>query len=393
MITVEQAVQIISNNVDKTTISREINVSDALNDVLFDDVISPINMPPFRQSAMDGYALNLHAPAVYSIIGEVKAGDDFHPILKTGEAVRIFTGAPVPDAANAVIMQEKVKVDGSVLKLMFSVNVNDNVRSLGEQAMKGEIALKKGTKLNPASIAFLTTLGITKVKVYKKPEIAIVVTGNELAKAGEALQYGQIYESNAVMLRVALKQLGYGKVSVHKVEDNYENTFQLLNNVIEQHDVVLVSGGISVGDYDFVGKALNELSVQELFYKVKQKPGKPLFFGKKEENVIFALPGNPAAALSCFYMYVLSALELLSGNMNFSLNRTKALSNSDYIKRGDRAQFLKAIYDNGNVEILDGQSSSMLHTFALSNALVYLSETAESITKNDEVEVILLPIN
>jgi len=393
MISVEQAIQIISNNVDATSVSREINISVALDYVLFDDVISPINMPPFRQSAMDGYALHLHDTKEYAIVGEVKAGDHHQPHLKIGEAIRIFTGAPVPDSANAVIMQEKTNVVEDSLRIQTEINTNSNIRQLGEQVMKGEIALKMGTKLNPASIAFLATLGITKVKVYKKPAISIVVTGNELAEPDSSLQYGQIYESNAVMLSTSLKQLGYNEVTMHKVNDDYGNTLSLLDRVISENDVVLVSGGISVGDYDFVGKALNELDVKELFYKVKQKPGKPLFFGKKESKIIFALPGNPAAALSCFYLYVLLALELLSGNVIFSLHRTQALSNSDYIKRGDRGQFLKAIYDNGKVEILDGQSSSMLHTFALSNALVYLSETAESITKNDQVEVILLPIN
>jgi molybdopterin molybdotransferase len=393
MISVEKAIQIVSNNSNPITKSKGINLSSALGYVLFEDVVAPINMPPFRQSAMDGYALNLHDIKEYSIVGEVKAGDDYNPTLKTGEAVRIFTGAPVPDSANAVVMQEKTEVEGSRLQLMSSVNKNDNIRPLGEQVLKGAIALNKGTKLFSAGIAYLTSLGITKVKVYKKPSIAIVVTGNELAESGENLQYGQIYESNAIMLSITLKQLGYDKVSIHKVEDNYDSTFKLLNVVINQHDVVLVSGGISVGDYDFVGKALNELDVEELFYKVNQKPGKPLFFGKKEDKIIFALPGNPAAALSCFYMYVLVAIEKIIGNNNFSLHKTKANSTSDFIKKGERAQFLKAIYHEGVVEILEGQNSSMLHTFALANAMVYLSETATSINKEDKIEVILLPIN
>ncbi len=392
MISVEKAIQIVSNNSNPVTKSKGINLSSALGYVLFEDVVSLINMPPFRQSAMDGYALNLHNSKTYSIIGEVKAGDNYNPTLKTGEAVRIFTGAPVPDSANAVVMQEKTSLDNDTLFIESQVNLNDNIRPLGEQILDGQIALTEGTKLFSAGIAYLTSLGITKVKVYKKPSIAIVVTGNELAEAGENLQYGQIYESNAIMLSIALKQLGYDKVSIHKVEDNYDSTFQLLNVVINQHDVVLVSGGISVGDYDFVGKALNELDVEELFYKVNQKPGKPLFFGKKEDKIIFALPGNPAAALSCFYMYVLLAIEKIIGNNNFSLHKTKATSTSDFIKKGERAQFLKAIYHEGVVEILEGQNSSMLHTFALANAMVYLSETATSINKEDEVEVILLPI-
>lgn len=393
MISVNQAIQIISESINTNSELVDIAVGRAISAVLANDVKSPINMPPFRQSAMDGYALNLYNEKEYSLIGEVKAGDNENPILEPGEALRIFTGAPVPDTANAVIMQEKTSVLDSKLIIHSDVKSEENIRPMGEQVRKGYLALKKGTKLNPAAIAYLSTLGITKVNVIKKPKIAIVVTGNELAKSGHELQYGQIYESNAVMLKTALKQLGYDDVSIYQIEDDYEKTLMLLDNVILKNDVVLVSGGISVGDYDFVGKALNELKVDELFYKVKQKPGKPLYFGKKEGKVIFALPGNPAASLSCFYIYVLLALEKLSGNSNFQLNRVRAISKSDFTKIGERAQFLKAIYRNNEVEILDGQSSSMLHTFALSNALVYLSETSGSIKKNDKVEVILLPLN
>jgi molybdopterin molybdotransferase len=195
------------------------------------------------------------------------------------------------------------------------------------------------------------------------------------------------------MLKVALNSIGYNEIITHKVEDDYTKTKNKLENVIANHDVVLVSGGISVGDYDFVGKALQELEVEQLFYKVKQKPGKPLFFGKKRDKVIFALPGNPAAALSCFYIYVQTALQILSGDVNFFLNRITAKSDSNFIKKGDRSQFLKAIYKKGKVTILDGQSSSMLHTFALANALVFIPETKIKVKINEDVEVILLPIN
>ena len=163
--------------------------------------------------------------------------------------------------------------------------------------------------------------------------------------------------------------------------------------MLEKHDMLLVSGGISVGDYDFVGKALLELGVEQLFYKVKQKPGKPLFFGKKEDSYVFALPGNPASALSCFYVYVNLALQRLSGNLEFKLEKVTAASTSSFEKKGDRAQFLKAIYNNDKVQILEGQNSSMIHTFALANALVYISESISEIKIDDAVDVILLPIN
>jgi molybdopterin molybdotransferase len=393
MISVTEALQIVQNNIKPTTEIVQLDLSKANKYILAEDIVSEINMPPFRQSAMDGYALCWHEHFSYKLIGEVKAGDNAHPVLKKGEAVRIFTGAPVPDTANAVIMQELVHVNNDSITIGKVTPLNSNIRPLGEQVVKGQIALEKGTTLTPAAIGYLTSLGIEKIEVYKKPSIAILVTGNELISAGTPLKYGQIYESNAAMLKSALITLGFQQIKNYKVSDNYQDTLKVLEDIISKHDVILISGGISVGDYDFVGKALQELEVKELFYMVKQKPGKPLFFGKKENKIIFALPGNPGAALTCFYIYVQLALQKLSGNQSYEATRLKAKSKSEFIKKGDRAQFLKAIYKMPTVEILEGQNSSMLHTFASGNALVYLSEEAGSIHINDEVEVILLPIS
>ena len=393
MISIEKAIQIIEDNTQSTTTVEMLPLSSCLNKVLAIDVVSPINMPPFRQSAMDGYAVKMHDDSNYKIIDEVKAGDSHQPNLNPGEATRIFTGAPVPDTANAIIIQENTSVIDSQLTANRPITHNANIRPLGEQIQKGDIALKKGTKLNAAGVAFLTSLGFTEVEVYKSPSIGIVVTGNELAKAGKPLEYGQIYESNAIMLTSALNNLGYSNIEIKTVVDNYESTFNLLKQMLEKHDMLLVSGGISVGDYDFVGKALVENGVQQLFYKVKQKPGKPLFFGKKEGSYVFALPGNPASALSCFYVYVNIALQRLSGNLKFKLEKTTAASTSSFQKKGDRAQFLKAIYNNDKVQILEGQNSSMIHTFALANALVHISESTSKIEVDDVVDVILLPIN
>lgn len=392
MIPVEEALKLVSKHTEPTNYTEIRAVQDASGFVISEDVISSINMPPFKQSAMDGYAINLHEDLSYKLVGEVKAGDDHHPKLDQGEAVRIFTGAPVPDDANSVVIQEKVIKHDQGITLENPVRSGDNIRPLGEQVNKGDIALKKGVKLTPAAIGYLMSLGITEVQVYSTIRIAIVVTGNELIESGTTLSYGKIYESNSGMLKAALKQLGYEKVTIQKVNDDYLNTLNILDEIIVQHDLVLVSGGISVGDYDFVGKALNELNVQQIFYKVSQKPGKPLFFGKRKQSFVFALPGNPASALSCFYIYVRSALEKISGNNAYKLVKAQAKCNSNFIKKGGRAQFLKAILKNSRVDILEGQSSAMLQTFSLANALVYVPEDKKEISFGDLVEVIPLPV-
>lgn len=392
MISVKAAIQIVKATA-KPLLKKTIKpVAKAGGYVLYEDIRSPINMPPFRQAAMDGYAINLHDQLNYNLIDEVKAGDAHQPILKKGDAVRIFTGAAVPDTANAVMMQEKVITNGNTITLEHQINEHINIRPLGEQVKTGEIALKKGTKLTPAAIGYLSTLGLTEVAVFKKPNIALVTTGNELIEAGQPLTPGKIYESNSTMLQNALYNLKFYDITLHKIDDNYETTKSKLLSVINENDLVIATGGISVGDYDFVGKALQELQVEELFYKVKQKPGKPLYFGKKEQTLIFALPGNPAAALSCFYAYVYIALQKMMDRQDIELPRVLAKSKSTFIKRGDRPQFLKAIYSNENVEILEGQNSSMLQTFALSNALVFIPETVSEININDVIEVMLLPL-
>ncbi len=391
MISIADAFAYIKNHTVPTSEVVAVKLGDAMDFVVAEDIISPIAMPPFRQSAMDGYAVHLHSSNEYVLIGEVKAGDPQEPVLQKGEAVRIFTGARVPSTANAVVVQEKVSASSAKISVLTAVAPNDNIRPLGEQVVEGAVALKKGTRINAAGIGFMASLGITKLHVFKNPAICLLATGNELMEAGQPLKPGKIYESNNLMVLSQLRKLGYTDVSSLKITDDYNETAATLKEMIATKDIVLISGGISVGDYDFVGKALNELGVEELFYKVNQKPGKPLYFGKQGDTLIFALPGNPAAFLSCFYLYVLLALKIRSGDTNFSLARTKAISTSSFKSSLGRPQFLKAFYNEGKVSILEGQNSSMLHTFAVSNALVFVPETVTTIAINDELEVILLP--
>ena len=389
MITVEEAIEYVESNSHPAKNIVKISLKNALGFVLAEDVMSPIDMPPFRQSAMDGYAVRIHDSEYYHVKGELQAGDSKDVTLQKGDAVRIFTGAPVPNDANAVVIQEKTKIHEQELQVHEEVVIQSNIRPKGEQIQKGEMALGKGISLTPAAIGFLTTLGITDVSVYQKPSIGIIATGNELAEAGTELKHGQIYESNSLMLRTALVSSGYTDNETFKVPDDFNSTRNLLEEVLKSKDVVLITGGISVGDYDFVGKALQELKVSQLFYKVKQKPGKPLFFGKKNDTYVFALPGNPAAALSCFYIYVQRCLRRIEGCLNFEPFTVDAISLSEYSSKGDRAQFLKADYQNGKVKILEGQSSSMLHSFAVSNALVYLSADKDKVEMGDIIQLIL----
>ncbi len=389
MISVEDALGLIATNISLTE-TEEVSVIEALQSVLAADLVTPINMPPFRQSAMDGYALRLNGKAEYNLIEEAKAGDSKSIKLEPGDAVRIFTGALVPDDADTVVIQEQVIKKVDKIEVQKLPEPAANIRPMGEQVKKGETVLQKGTVLNEAAIGFIAGLGITSIKVFKKPTVAILATGNELQEPGTDLKPGSIYESNAIMLTAALRRVGIDQVKIYKAKDDYTETKETIKTALDKVDVLLISGGISVGDYDFVKDALTENGVEEIFYKVNQKPGKPLFFGKKANKIVFALPGNPASSLTCFYVYVLTALKKMMGHEQFQLEKGKAKVTSALNNPTGKTLFLKAIIKEGKATVLTGQASSMLNSYAVSNALVYIPEEIEVVNEGDEVEYLNL---
>ncbi|MDN3491891.1 molybdopterin molybdotransferase MoeA [Winogradskyella bathintestinalis] len=389
MISVDKALHIIKSFPKEYTFET-VELRNALNLVLFEDIFSPINMPPFRQSAMDGYAFRYSENQKFTIVEESKAGDGHNYVLNEGEAVRIFTGALVPDNADTVIMQEHVEREGEIIQIKKMPFQFANIRKVGEQINIGELALKKGTQLNEAAIGFLAGLGITTISVYKTPKVAILVTGNELQKPGTKLELGRIYESNSIMLEAALKSIGVKDIELIRVKDNYNSIKNRIKKTLSTKDILLISGGISVGDYDFVREALLENEVEELFYKVNQKPGKPLWFGKKANTYVFALPGNPASALTCFYIYARPLLKKISGCKNNYLQKVKVISKTVINNSSGKTLFLKAHLEGNSVEVLQGQSSAMLYTYALSNALICVDSETTEIKIGDEVECIKL---
>ncbi|MFQ6599934.1 gephyrin-like molybdotransferase Glp [Flavobacterium sp. C3NV] len=390
MIQVEEALSIIAENSTNMPVQK-IQVSKSLGYILAETVYSPIAMPPFRQSAMDGYAFIHSEKHQYDVVGIVQAGDHSKIKLKENEAVRIFTGAHVPDNADTVIMQEHVMATESSILITRMPEQFTNVRNKGEQIGEEEVVFKANTLITPAAIGFLACLGITEVEVYQKPKVAILVTGNELVKPGKKLSKGKIYESNSVMLQAALQTIGVKKTKVYKVKDNLKATKKALKEILKKYDIVLISGGISVGDYDFVKEALLENGVQELFYKINQKPGKPMFFGSKNDTLVFALPGNLASSLTNFYIYVYPAIKNRMGFSDIHLKKMLRKLNENVTNTTGKTLFLKALYDETHVTVLDGQSSAMLNTFAIANSLLVVPNDVESLKKGQLVT--LLPID
>ena len=390
MITVEEALRIVEENISKSK-SIKISLSNAHSYTLSEDVFSPIDMPPFPQSAMDGYAVNFD-PSIkhYKLIGEVAAGSDKELILQNGEAVRIFTGAAVPLTANTVVRQEDVLVSSNQISFTTEVKVNMNIRPQGEQIKAGKVAISNGTYIDSATLGYLATLGKTEVEVYEKPKIAILTTGDELIKPGEKLKHGQVYESNSIMLEAAFESKGIDDVKHLEIRDVYEQTLKAIKGVMAEYDFIILSGGISVGDYDFVGKALIELGVKQHFYKVKQKPGKPLFFGQKKQTYFFALPGNPAAALTSFYVYIYPSLKQFQGGEFKGCRRLSLPLAHDYKRKAKRSEFLKGKIHEGKLSVLNAQSSAMLSSFSKADCLIYIPESVEGYNAGEHAKCLLI---
>lgn len=392
MISTSEAISIVNESTKRLS-PKEMALGESLNHILAEDAVAKLDLPPFNQSAMDGYALKLHDSNVYHAICEIKAGDDASSVfLKPGEAIKIFTGAMCPLDADLVCRIEDISINGYTIKVNVTPNKGANIRLKGEQINEGEKGLSKGTTINPAAIGFLANLGIKNVQVFPSPKISIISTGNELVTPQNhyELPIGKIYESNGLMLKSAIESFNFSTDYPIHLLDDYTSVLNGLKTGLDSSDVLIISGGISVGDYDFVGEALLELDVEQKFYKVNQKPGKPLFFGTKDNKLVFALPGNPAAALTCFYIYVLPALNKMAGKEFTELNKSKAAIETPIEKSNSREQFLKAVLKDKKVTVLEGQSSAMLRTFAEANALIHLPANS-SPQKGELVDVIELP--
>lgn len=363
--------------------------------VLAEDLYAGNNFPPFAQSAMDGYAFSFDDLAnsqVFLVSGESAAGAAFQKQAGSKEAVRIFTGAPLPANTDTVVMQEKVRLENNTIFIEDNLlEKGSNVRPLGSEIQKGELALEKGTVLTPAALGLLASLGFKEIPVVPKPRIAIIVTGKELQEPGKPLAFGQVYESNSFTLRAALQQLGMPPSNIKMVDDNLPALQHLLAETFLKHDLVLITGGISAGDYDYVSRALDLCGVKTIFYKVKQKPGKPLYFGRKENCLVFGLPGNPSSVLTCFYEYVLNALQYLTGQAQEFIEKYELKLLKPYSKKPGMTHFLKGLIEKDGVWPLEAQESYRLVSFARADCLIVLDEDKTDFKLNDLVTVHRLP--
>ena len=401
MISVEKALQTIHDAAGALP-SRVLPISNCAGYILDEEIVATENVPPFDNSAMDGYAViaaDLHdasyeQPVLLNVIDIIQAGKVSEKKLRNGQAMQIMTGAPLPEGADAVIMAEQTeKTQDGKVKFFTTVVTNENCRRAGDDIKIGSSVFQKGRQLKPYDIGVLASIGRTNVRIIPRPRIAILSTGDELAAIDRPLPPGKIRTSNNYTLQVLIGQLGAEVIDLGIVKDTLQDTNEKLQKALFA-DIILTSGGVSVGEFDFVGEALKHAGVTIKFWKVKQKPGKPLMFGTLDEKLFFGLPGNPVSSIICFELFVVPAIKKMSGLSDTTPLCIKAESGETITKKPGLRHFLRGFVVKENnifkVSPTKNQSSGALSSLSQANCLIDLPEEKENIRPGEEVSVILL---
>jgi molybdopterin molybdotransferase len=380
--------------------SIRVPVRDALGRILSRDVVSPMDVPAHRNSAMDGYAIR-HADLASAgdtslrIVGSAFAGVPYAGVLRSAECVRIMTGAIVPDGADSIVMQERVVVEGQCARVGPGHKLGQHVRQAGEDLRAGGVALDRGHRVRAADLGLVASLGIGEVEVVRPLRVAIFSTGDELVSLGQALAPGQIYDSNRYTLYGMLTRLGVEVLDLGVVRDDPTAIEAAFAGAAAMADVIITSGGVSVGEADFVKQMLNKLG-QVLFWKIAMKPGRPLAYGKIGAAHFFGLPGNPVAVMVTFYQFVRAALLRLMGSTESDSNPTfKALCSTPIKKAPGRTEFQRGILSptgDGiwSVRVTGDQGSGILRSMSEANCFIILGASQGDLPAGSSVDVQIL---
>lgn len=377
--------------------SESLNVMNSLGRVLAADMVSPSNVPNHNNSAMDGFAFRFaDVEKTLTIVGTAFAGKPFEQAISTGECVKIMTGAVIPKCADTVVMQERIHQNGNHITLLdkFAIKQGTNVRLAGEDLQRGQTVLAKGHTLRPADLGLIASLGVGEVNVYRALKVAFFSTGDELINVGKPLQAGQIYDSNRYTLFGMLSRLGVTVSDLGAVPDNPDLLEATLLKAANENDVVITSGGVSVGEADYM-KALLAKHGQVLFWKINMRPGRPLAYGKIGIAHYFGLPGNPVAAMVTFYQFVREALITLMGSTPKPLPMFKVECTEPIKKATGRMEFQRGILymaEDGNwkVKPLPNQGSAVLSSMSAANCFIVLDDIVGNCNSNEIVRVQLL---
>ena len=396
-ISLEEALKILNSNIENLDI-EEVALLNGLNKVLAEDVYSKINNPPFNKSAMDGYALIAEDAFINNkikVIDKVYAGGNSNKIITKNTAIKIMTGAPIPKGANAVIKQEDVIIEDNNIIIRKEISENQNICLVGEDISKEDLLVRVNKRLNYSYIGIIASSGIDKIKVYKKPKVAFFSTGDEVTDIGQELKYGKIYNSNKFSIISRLLELGYEVNKVKHIKDDYIEIGRIIKEASKEADIIITTGGVSVGEKDLLKDAIKSIDGEILFWKITIKPGSAVLCSKINNCIIISLSGNPTAALTTFELLVKTSLNKLSGDKIVEIKREKAILAEGIIKKDVKHKFVRGYFEIDNckqmVYITQKKSGNGILRSALnSNCIIEVKPNNEEIKNGDLVDIIKL---
>ncbi len=397
----DRALALIAERIAPVAGWQSLPLRQALGGVLAQEVISPIDVPSHRNSAMDGYALaadDLPAEGVAElpVVGSAFAGHPFEGSVGRGECVRIMTGAKMPEGTDTVVMQEQAEVDGDRVRIDARHKPGQNVRQAGEDIARGRVVLATGTRIGAAELGLLASLGVPEVRIRRRVRVAFFSSGDEIRSIGEPLEEGQIYDSNRYTLLGMLTEAGAEPVDLGVIPDREEAISDALELAAREADLILTSGGVSVGEADYIVASLRRLG-RIHFNKVAIKPGRPLTFGHIGDTPFFGLPGNPVAVMVTFLNFVLPALRRLAGRTAETVPRFRVICRSRLRKNPGRTEIQRGVLyrtDGGEMEVKSTgrQGSGVLSSMSDGNCFIMLAPEQATVEPGDPVEVIPFPL-
>ena len=392
-LSVSQGIEKILSYVKPVTEHKLIELDELNGRVLAQDAISPVDVPQQTNSAMDGYAFNYSEPMLesYTLVADVMAGHQYAGTLQAGEAVRIMTGAPVPVGADTVQMKELATESGNNVSFQGDITLGQHVRLAGEDIAKGKTALAAHNRLQAPEQGMLASLGFGKLPVFRRPKVAVFSTGDEVCEPGEPLKASCIYDSNRFTIKSMARKLGCEVIDLGIIHDSEEALADALSQAAVKADVVISSGGVSVGDADFIKLALEKVG-QINFWRINMRPGRPLAFGQIGDSLFFGLPGNPVAVMVSFMQFVQPALRKLAGEKNWSQTMVPAVADCKMRSRVGRTEFTRGVFHlaaDGKLHVTTtgAQGSGMLSSMVKGNCFVVIGEQDEQLNPGDTVYI------
>ena len=384
LMSADDALSFLIDSACVTAMTEAVSLDDSLGRILANDIHSTINVPGFDNSAMDGYTIALNDTQVaqenlsFDVVDRITAGSTGND-LKIGNAARIFTGAPIPNGANTVVMQEECTLseDKSQITVKRAINLNENIRPTGNDILKDNVILSSGRQIKPQDISLAASVGVGELVVFKKIKVGVFFTGDELVEPGNPLTPGKIYNSNRYALVALLKQVGCDVINLGNIEDKLDATCEALEALESQCDLIMTTGGVSVGEEDHVKPAVEKLGELNL-WKIRMKPGKPLAYGKVKQTPFIGLPGNPVSSFVTFCIFSLPFIKKMQGNSNYESKILKVKTNFDCKRAKPRREYARVRIDYSTeiplANLFPKQGSDVMSSVVWADGIIEIPE-------------------